>query len=333
MSRSYSFVVPVFNRPDEIQELLVSMTQQTTGIPFEVVIVEDGSSQSCEHIIKRFDTKLNITYLVKANTGPGHSRNYGMERASGNYFLILDSDCILPPEYLEEVDRYLDSDFHHCFGGSDAAHPEFNEFQKAVSHVMTSFLTTGGIRGSSRAVSQFEPRSFNMGLSREAYEQSGGFGRIHPGEDPDLSLRLLEQGYKTTFVPNAFVYHKRRIDLNKFYRQVRKFGLVRPIISLWHPSSAKITFWFPSFFVLGVLISVLLGVLQSSLYMVPLLVYCLLIMLEASLRSGGLKVGILAVLVLFVQFFGYGLAFLESTTKIRILGSDPESAYPELFFN
>ena len=333
MSRSYSFVIPVYNRPDEIQELLESMTQLAGQIPFEVVIVEDGSTQSSAHIVCLYENKLNITYLVKSNTGPGHSRNYGMARANGSYFLILDSDCILPSSYLVEVDRFLDQNFFHCFGGADAAHPQFDDFQKAVSHVMTSFLTTGGIRGSKRSVSQFEPRSFNMGISKEAFEISGGFGRIHPGEDPDLSLRLLAKGYSTTFIPGAVVYHKRRIDLTKFYHQVRKFGLVRPIISRWHPKSAKITYWFPSVFVIGVVFCILLSFLQSPLYLLPLAIYCSLVLLDATARSGGLWVGILTVLVLFVQFFGYGLAFMESIFKIRILGSDPEKAYPDLFFN
>lgn len=309
------------------------MTQLSGDLPFEVVVVEDGSSMTSEAVIREFDPVLNLQYLVKENTGPGDSRNYGMQRAKGNYFLILDSDCLLPPEYLEQVDQFLGDRFYHCFGGADAAHPEFNDFQKAVSHVMTSFLTTGGIRGSKHALSQFEPRSFNMGLSREAFSASHGFGRIHPGEDPDLSLRLLAQGYQTVFLPGAYVYHKRRINLSKFYLQVKKFGRVRPIITKWHPSSAKLTYWFPTLFVIGVLISVLLAFISDPLFLLPLLMYCLLVLFDASIKTSSLKVGLLAVLVLFVQFSGYGLAFLTSTFMIRLLGRDPEQTYPELFFN
>lgn len=333
MSRKYSFVIPVYNRPEEIRELLGSMTQLADDIPFEVVVVEDGSTMSSEAVIREYETLLDIQYLVKQNTGPGDSRNYGMQRAKGNYFLILDSDCLLPSQYLEQVDQFLRSNFYHCFGGADAAHPEFNDFQKAVSHVMTSFLTTGGIRGSKHSLSQFEPRSFNMGISKEAFQASGGFGRIHPGEDPDLSLRLLSLGYQTVFLPGAFVYHKRRINLSKFNQQVKKFGRVRPIISRWHPASAKWTYWFPSLFVFGVLMSIILSWTLDPAFLWPLLIYCLLVLLEATLKTARLKVGLLAVIVLFVQFFGYGIAFLSSTILIRLLRRDPEQTYPELFFN
>lgn len=301
--------------------------------PFEVVIVEDGSSISSEAVIKEFRSELTITYLSKSNSGPGDSRNYGMERAAGNYFLILDSDCLLPPHYLQAVDQFLEQDFYHCFGGSDAAHPDFDDFQKAVSHVMTSFLTTGGIRGSKRSLNQFEPRSFNMGLSKEAFEASLGFGTIHPGEDPDLSLRLLALGYKTVYLDGAFVYHKRRINISKFYNQVKKFGLVRPIITSWHPGSARITYWLPTLFVLGVVICFALAIGRDPIYLLPLTLYCLAVMTQAVIGSASIKVGLWAVVVLFAQFFGYGLAFLSSTFKIRLLQKDPEQTYPELFFN
>ena len=190
MNTFFSIVVPVFNRPEEVRELLESLQKQDFQEDFEVVMVEDGSSESSEGIVEKFQDKLNISYYYKENSGPGDSRNFGMQKAQGNYFIILDSDCILPKQYLSEVDKELKKEFVHCFGGPDAADASFTIIQKAINYVMTSFLTTGGIRGGKKAVGKFQPRSFNMGISREAFEKAGGFGRIHPGEDPDLTFRI-----------------------------------------------------------------------------------------------------------------------------------------------
>src|SRR5690554_4981799 len=259
----YSFVVPVFNRPQEIRELLESMLLLDFKEGFEVVIIEDGSTDTAAGVVREYSETLNIFYYSKENSGPGDSRNYGMARAKSDYFIILDSDCLLPPDYLSNVDTFLSQRFYHCFGGPDAAHPSFTPLQKAINYVMTSLLTTGGLRGNKRGIQKFEPRSFNMGISKEAFVATGGFGKIHPGEDPDLSQRILKAGYDTVFVPNAYVYHKRRISWNKFYLQVRKFGLVRPILNRWHPSSSKISFWFPSLFIVFIFISIFLGVFYN----------------------------------------------------------------------
>src|SRR5690606_13179923 len=191
----FSFIIPVYNRPQEIQELLDSFCSLDYQKSFEIIIVEDGSIDKAESIVTQFKEKLNISYYYKHNSGPGDSRNFGMERARGNYFIILDSDCILPPQYLNEVDEYLNRTYLDCFGGPDAAHHDFSAIQKAINYVMTSFWTTGGIRGKNMAVQKFEPRSFNMGISKLAFEKSGGYGKIHPGEDPDLSQRLLKLGF------------------------------------------------------------------------------------------------------------------------------------------
>ena len=251
MSLSYSFIIPVYNRPEEIKELLESLRKQETTMAFEVVIVEDGSSISSASIIEGFRNSLDISYFTKANSGPGDSRNYGMKRAKGNYFIILDSDCILPPTYMEAMHHALSTGYVDCFGGPDAALDSFTIIQKAINYVMTSFLTTGGIRGGSNQSENFQPRSFNMGLSKKAFEASKGFGDIHPGEDPDLVLRLWNLGFKTRLLPQVFVYHKRRISWSKFYTQVHKFGLVRPILNKWHPNSGRLTYWFPTVFILG----------------------------------------------------------------------------------
>src|SRR5690554_4581980 len=332
MVRTYSFIVPVYNRPQEIRELLESMTHLVFENEFEVVIVEDGSELTSEEVVAEYSDQLSISYYYKPNSGPGDSRNYGMKRAKGNYYIVLDSDCLLPSHYLSTVDSFLSKQFYHCFGGADAAHKSFTSLQKAINYVMTSFLTTGGIRGSKKGIQKFEPRSFNMGISKEAFEVTGGFGKIHPGEDPDLSQRILKAGYETVFVPDAFVYHKRRISWSKFYLQVKKFGLVRPILNKWHPSSSKITFWFPSFFVVFVLLTLLLGLVYDWIYLVPLLIYVLAVFFDSSIKNKNVFIGILTIPAVFIQFFGYGTAFLRSYYFIHILNKDPQKQFPFLFF-
>ncbi len=239
MNLSFSFIIPVYNRPEEIKELLDSLSKQTYAKRFEVVIVEDGSTISSDSIISEYTDILDISYYEKPNSGPGDSRNYGMRLAKGNYFIVLDSDCILPPEYLVQAEKSLENDFVHCYGGPDAAHNSFSDIQKAINYAMTSFWTTGGIRGGKKSVDRFQPRSFNMGISKEAFETVGGYGNIHPGEDPDLTIRIWNKGYTTKLIPEAYVYHKRRIDWHKFYVQVNKFGMVRPILNKWHPETVK----------------------------------------------------------------------------------------------
>ncbi len=336
MELRFSFVVPVYNRPEETRELLESLALQTFSAPFEVVIVEDGSRDTSETVVKAFRDRLQIAYYQKENTGPGDSRNYGMKRATGTYFILVDSDCILPPEYLQRVSEALSSRYLHCYGGPDDAHPSFNALQQAISYTMTSVLTTGGVRGSKGARRNFQPRSFNMGLSREAFEASGGFGNIHPGEDPDLSLRLAKLGYSLGYIPEARVYHKRRIDFPSFFRQVRKFGLTRPILNLWHPGSARLTYWFPTFFLAGAVTAILLPLFWSGPFaripIVLLVGYLLLVAAGAGIRSRSLRTALLAPLALCVQFAGYGLGFLKSTILLTFSRKKPQELFPRLFF-
>ncbi len=332
MKRTYSFIIPVFNRPQEVKELLESFVQLDFHEDFEIVLVEDGSTETSEMVVKEFSEIRSISYYFKKNSGPGDSRNFGMKQAKGNYFIILDSDCLLPPHYLTAVDLFLNNHFFHCFGGADAAHTSFSPLQKAINYVMTSFFTTGGIRGSKNTINNFEPRSFNMGISKEVFEKTGGFAKIHPGEDPDLSQRILKTGYETTFLPNAFVYHKRRISWKKFYIQVKKFGLVRPILNQWHPSAAKITFWFPTIFVFFTVLSVFFFLFVSPLFIVPLLLYLLLIFIDSSIKNKNIYIGFLSVAAVFIQFFGYGMAYLKSSFLINFLKKDPQKQFPSLFF-
>ncbi|MFT5078796.1 MAG: glycosyltransferase involved in cell wall biosynthesis [Planctomycetota bacterium] len=332
MKLAYSFIIPVYNRPDEVAELLESLVAMDTALPSEILIIEDGSYVTCKHVCEKYAGQLNIKYFLKKNTGPGDSRNYGMKQAKGSYFIILDSDCILPPHYLATVDSYLTRNYVDCYGGADAAHDSFTPLQKAINYTMTSFFTTGGIRGSRKSVTKFEPRSFNMGLSKEVFEATGGYANIHPGEDPDLSHRIMKLGYKTAFLPAAYVFHKRRISWEKFYQQVRKFGLVRPILSRWHPEAAKLTFWLPTMFVLFVLLSVLFSAISSIKFIIPLALYLVLLFVDSAIRNKSLSVAALSIAAIFVQFFGYGLGFLKSTYYVRFQGKDPETQFPFLFF-
>ena len=329
---SFSFIIPVYNRPNEIQELLQSFVGLQGGFDYEIVIVEDGSTQTAQDIVYSFKEQLNISYLYKANTGPGDSRNYGMKHAKGNYYIILDSDVILPNDYMIEVNKYLNRNFVDCFGGPDTAHSSFSSLQKAINFVMTSFITTGGIRGSKKQLEDFQPRSFNMGLSKKAFEVSGGFGKIHPGEDPDLSLRLKKLGFKTALIPDAYVYHKRRISWSKFFNQVYKFGLVRPILNQWHPKSNKPIFWLPTLFALGLIISTVLNFIgfQWPLYVYGL--YLVVVFFESLITTRSVVVAFQSIFAILIQFFGYGLGFLRSFIAIRIFSKDPQQQYPQLFF-
>jgi len=330
MQPEYSFIIPVYNRPDEIRELLESMQKLTFSGAFEVVIVEDGSSIRSGEIVQQFEKDLHISYYYKPNSGPGDSRNFGMKKAKADYFLILDSDVILPENYLQEVHEFLSIKHCDCFGGPDAAHPSFSNIQKAIDYTMTSFFTTGGIRGGSEK--GFQPRSFNMGISRKAFEASTGFGQIHPGEDPDLSLRLEKAGFSICLIPEAKVFHKRRIDWDKFYTQVKKFGMVRPILNSWHPGSAKITYWFPSLFMLGLLFSGLVAVLGMPFFLLCYLIYFLIIGIDAAIKNKSIYIGLLAIRAVIVQFSGYGFGFLISTYKTGILNKQPETEFPQLFY-
>jgi glycosyltransferase involved in cell wall biosynthesis len=330
----YSFIIPVYNRPDEIDELLSSLSQLTGNIVFEVVIVEDGSKLPAKAICDQYQKVLDISYYSKANSGPGASRNFGMERAKGNYFLILDSDCILPSPYLQVVDHALKEAYVDCFGGPDAAHDSFTPIQKAIDFVMTSFLTTGGIRGKKGSVNKFQPRSFNMGLSKKAFEATKGFGKIHPGEDPDLSIRLWKANFKTKLIPEAYVFHKRRISWKKFFIQVNKFGLCRPILNHWHPHTKKLTYWFPSLFSLGLLVSLFLFfVYGTSLLLICYALYFFIVALTASIQHKNIIIGFMSLWAVCIQFFGYGYGFLKATLCLKIFHKSPQEAFPKLFFN
>ncbi|HEX8563457.1 MAG TPA: glycosyltransferase [Flavobacterium sp.] len=327
----FSLIIPVYNRPEEVRELLESLSRSDYSERFEVVIVEDGSSAPCLVVLERFPD-LEISYYMKPNTGPGDSRNYGMNKAKGDYYLIFDSDCIVPPHYLRVVSQSLQDSYADCFGGPDKAMKSFSNIQKAINFGMTSFLTTGGIRGGSERLDRFQPRSFNMGISKSAFEASGGFADIHPGEDPDLSIRLWKLGFKTRLIPEAYVYHKRRISWKRFYIQVNKFGKARPILDTWHPRFAKATYFLPSAFLLGFIVAILSVFFGFSFFIWLYAFYFVVAFVLSAIANRSIQVGALSVMAVAIQFYGYGTGFLQSYFQIQMLGKKPQEAFPELFF-
>ncbi|AWA30072.1 glycosyl transferase family 2 [Flavobacterium magnum] len=328
----FSLIIPVYNRPDEVEELLHSLSGTSYQFEFEVVIVEDGSPIPCEAVVNSYRSKLDISYYFKPNSGPGDSRNFGMRKARGDYFLIFDSDCIIPSQYLDEVATALNHGYVDCFGGPDKALDSFSDIQKAINFGMTSFLTTGGIRGGSESTGKFQPRSFNMGLSKQAFKASGGFGNIHPGEDPDLSIRLWKLGFETCLFPKAFVYHKRRIDWSKFYRQVNKFGKARPILNSWYPEYTKLTFFFPTLFLLGFVFSAIMALIGWNFFILFYTLYFFLLFVLSAIRNKSVRIALLSIVAVSVQFYGYGIGFLQSFLKVQCLKKDPKKVFPELFF-
>ena len=356
----YSIIVPVFNRPDEVDELLQSLTTQTFK-DFEVIIVEDGSSKPCKDVCNRYADVLTLHYYDKDNSGPGQSRNYGAERANGEWLIILDSDVVLPETYLSSIEEHLSTPLHSgrgtgvglAFGGPDTAHPDFTPIQKAISYSMTSFFTTGGIRGgkkknNGKALDKFYPRSFNMGIRRDVYLQLGGFSKMRFGEDIDFSYRIVEAGYNPQLIPEAWVWHKRRTDFRKFWRQVYNSGIARINLEKRHPGTLKLVHLLPTVFTLGVvfcclaaLVCFMLATFSSNSFtlgmvgigvLAPIILYSLLICIDSTIQNKNLKVGLLSVPAAFVQLMGYGFGFIESWWKRCVLKKDEFQAFEKNFY-
>ena len=326
----FSIIIPVFNRPDEVDELLESLCQQTVK-DFEVLIIEDGSVKPCKDVCDKYANILDLHYYAKENSGPGQSRNYGAERANGEYVIILDSDVVLPTGYLQAVEDELKQKPCEAFGGPDAAHPSFTPVQKAISYSMTSFFTTGGIRGGKAKLDKFYPRSFNMGIRRDVYLQLGGFSKMRFGEDIDFSYRIVEAGYMPRLFPEAWVWHKRRTDFRKFFRQVYNSGIARINLEKRHPGTMKLVHLLPTVFTLGV-IGLLIISLFWPLACVPIILYSLIILIDSSLKNKNLWVGILSIPAAFVQLMGYGFGFIESWWKRSVLKKDEFTAFEKNFY-
>ncbi|MDN3621185.1 MULTISPECIES: glycosyltransferase family 2 protein [Polaribacter] len=312
MSLNFSLIIPVYNRPNEIEELLESLTKQDFSNDFEILIIEDGSTEKSEMIVEKYKSQLHLKYFFKENSGAGASRNFGMQNASGNYFIILDSDVIVPTHYLSEVKKALETNYTDAFGGPDAAHKSFTSLQKAINYSMTSVLTTGGIRGKKQAVGKFQPRSFNLGLSKKAFEKTQGFSKMKNGEDIDLTFRLWENGCETQLIEKAFVYHKRRSSIQQFFKQTFGFGTARPILNKKYPTTAKPTYWFPSLFIIGIDLSIILAIFGYNQLLYFYGFYFLLIFLDSLVQNRNLYVAFLSMFTSLTQFLGYGLGFLES---------------------
>lgn len=302
----------MYNRPKEIDELLESLTKQDFSDDFEVLIIEDGSTEKSDAIIEKYINKLNLKYFFKENSGAGASRNFGMQKASGNYYIILDSDVIVPSAYLSIVKSTLEINFTDAFGGPDAAHKSFTVMQKSINYSMTSILTTGGIRGKKQANSKFQLRSFNLGLSKKAFEKTGGFSKMKNGEDIDLTFRLWENGFETQLVEKAFVYHKRRSSIKQFFKQTYGFGTARPILNRKYPQSAKLTFWFPSVFITTFMLAIVGLYVGYPLFILPFFFYFIALFFDSFQKNFSLEVALFSILTTLVQFLGYGLGFLKS---------------------
>lgn len=346
----YSIIVPVYNRPDEVDELLESLCKQSFK-DFEVIIVEDGSSVACKEVCDKYMERLDLKYFLKQNSGPGQSRNYGAERSKGEYLIVLDSDVVLPEDYLQAVEDELLRQSADAFGGPDRAHDSFTDTQKAISYSMTSFLTTGGIRGGKKKLDKFYPRSFNMGIRRDVYMQLGGFSKMRFGEDIDFSIRIFDAGYKCRLFPDAWVWHKRRTDMRKFFRQVYNSGIARINLHKRHPGSMKLVHLLPMVFTVGVILLFLIACFGRVMMVYgnpadfydwywlviaalsPILLYSLLIFIDSALQNKSMHIGFISIGAAFVQLFGYGFGFIEAWWKRCVLGKDEFQAFEKNFYS
>lgn len=338
----YSVIIPVFNRPDEVDELLESLARQTVR-DFEVVVVEDGSSIPCKDVVDNYSSRLDIQYLVKENGGPGPARNYGVEHSKGEYVLILDSDCVLPQGYMQAIEKELEENPCDAFGGPDAANESFTRVQKAISYSMTSFFTTGGIRGGKKkgALDKFYPRSFNMGVRRDVYMRLKGFSKMRFGEDIDFSYRIVEAGYVSRLFPDAWVWHKRRTDMGKFFKQVFNSGIARINLTKRHPGTLKLVHLLPMVFTVGV-VGLLLAalclafmgfMLVSAICIIPIVLYALLIFIDSGAKNRSLMIGLISIAAAFVQLMGYGFGFIKAWWLRVVRGKDEFSAFEKNFYD
>lgn len=326
----FSFIVPVYNRPNEIDELLYSLVNQTCT-SFEVIIVEDGSTITCEDIVHKYSDKLSIRYYVKPNTGPAKSRNFGADLSTADYLIFLDSDCMLPRRYLETVTDELMREDADAFGGADKADCSFTQTQKAINYSMTSFLTTGGIRGGKKKLDKFYPRSFNLGIKKSVFLDLGGFSDMRFGEDIDLSIRIYNDGYKCRLFPDSWVYHKRRTDFKKFFKQVYNSGIARIILLTKYPDSLKAVHCLPSLFLVALFLAAI-GMFFSLMVLIPILCFILLIFVDAAIRNKSFMIGFLAVIATFVQLIGYGSGFIIGWWKLKVLKHKKFIAFEKNFY-
>lgn len=317
-SPRYSIIIPVYNRPQEIEDLLQSLTVQEMK-DFEVVMVEDGSTNRCDQVVDRFRDKLDIQYFFKPNSGPGPSRNFGFAQARGTYLVVFDSDCIIPSRYFNAVEKSLQNNHWDAWGGPDRAHEDFTPLQRAMGYTMSSILTTGGIRGGQKRVGWFQPRSFNMGIKRSVFEKTQGFKLSRYAEDIEFSIRMRDAGFKIGLITEAYVYHKRRTNLKQFYRQVFNFGRGRVMVGKVHPREVKLTHWFPTFFLAGSISIILTPLVSLGLFTVAVglfIFYLMAILIHSYMENKDTVVALLSVPAALLQLWGYGAGFLSEKLGI-----------------
>lgn len=314
----FSVIIPVYNRPGEVNDLLKSLAEQTCK-DFEVMIVEDGSTIPCRKAVDTYARQIDIKYYHKSNEGRSIARNYGIERAQGEYFVFFDSDCVIPPQYFSTLRKALETNYVDCFGGPDAAHESFSDTQKAINYSMTSFLTTGGIRGGKIKLDKFVPRSFNMGYSRKVWEKVGGFREMF-SEDIDMSTRIRQAGFNISLFREAYVYHKRRVNFRLFCRQTYVFGMSRITLKLLYPDSLKLVHCLPAVFVLGSLAMIILAIFVSPWAITPLATYLLAIFVSAAISTRSLKIGFLSIIASCIQLGAYGSGFIKAWFVKILLG-------------
>ena len=326
-----SIIIAIYNRKDELFELLNSLSYQTDR-DFEVIIVDDGSLLNLRPTAELFQEKLTIEFFRKDNSGPGLSRNYGARRAKNDWLIFVDSDVIVETDYIQNIKKNISEIPCDAFGGADKAHKGFNLMQKAISYSMPSVFTTGGIRGNKKAVTKFQPRSFNMGVRKSAFEQVGGFSEMRIGEDPDLSMRLWEHGYTTAFFDDIGVYHKRRVDFGKFSKQVYQFGCARPILNQRHPKYVKISFAFPSLFFIGYFLGIIAYfAFQQGLILGFYGLYTFVVFFHALYKTRNISIAAMAIISTYIQMFSYGYGFLKSWILLNVFRQKPEDAFPSHF--
>ena len=344
MKPIFSFVIPVYNRPYEVDELLSSFTYQyAQDMIKEIIIVEDGSTVPCDEMVDLYKDSLPLKYLVKPNSGPGDSRNYGVAHAEGEFVIILDSDIVLPDKYIESVTEALypngldGEPSCEAFGGPDRAHFRFTPVQKAINYGMTSFFTTGGIRGGDRKgkhgprLDKFYPRSYNMGIRRDVYNRLGGFSKMRFGEDIDFSYRLVESGARCRLFPTAWVYHKRRATFRQFFKQVHNSGIARINLGLRHPGTTKAVHCLPAAFTVGCIGCLALALLHPA-FLIPLALYALIILADSTVKNRSLRVGILSVAAAYIQLIGYGTGFIRCFWQRRVLKRGEFEAFKHNFY-
>lgn len=328
---NFSIIIPVYNRPGELDELLDSLTRQSMPC-FEVIVVEDGSELKSDEVVEKYKDQLDITYVMKANSGPGLSRNAGAEVAKNEWLVFFDSDCIIPKDYIKSVSDFLEDNAVDAYGGPDKAHESFTNVQKAINYSMTSFFTTGGIRGGDKKLDKFYPRSFNLGVSKKAFDAIGGYGKLRFGEDIDFSLRLLEAGFSTALIRKAYVYHKRRSTFRQFFKQVYNSGIARINLHLLHPGSMKLVHLLPSLFVIAMVGSICLSFVSLQFLFLPIF-YCVLVFVDSLRLNRSFDVAIKSVASTWIQLFGYGIGFLSAVWKRLIMKQGDFRAFEKKFYD